>query len=89
MEGETLWLNFVFFTCPGWILDPFVTLILKQFLFINLEVFLTMFAIFYEQKKFTKIALRKKKLFEIAITRSKLVQMRSSSVYMARFSVRS
>ena len=38
-------------------------------------------------KKRTKIALGKNLKFEIAITRSKIVQMSSSFAYMASFSV--
>ena len=38
-QRETLWLNFMFCTKPGWTLDPFVPVILKQFLFFNLEVY--------------------------------------------------
>ena len=47
-----------------------------------------MFAIFLMNvKKCTKIALGKLLKFEIAIPRSKIVQMSSSFAYMATFSV--
>ena len=74
---------------PGWILDPCVTLILKQFLFFNLEVYKPCLLFLMNVKKYTKIALGKILKFEIAITRAKVVQMSSSFAYMASLSVRS